>query len=188
MEDLWAFNDEGLARAIYACDIPVISAVGHETDTTLCDFVSDLRAPTPSAAAELAVPNRADLLDNVHTLYRKGLTVLNTQLSMSANDTEKIASLVAAHSPLDELEKDIELVDSYAVRAEKSANSSYVQCESSAKELFARVETLNPVAVLNRGFAYITKDDHNISSVKDVRKDDLLDIRLKDGTITAQVK
>lgn len=188
MEDLWAFNDEGLARAIYACEIPVISAVGHETDTTLCDFVSDLRAPTPSAAAELAVPNRLDLLENVQSMLRQGVTAVNAQLSLLENDTEKISSIVLALSPLDELDKDIELVENYAIRAKSAAENLYRHSESSAKELFTTVEALNPVAVLNRGFAYITKGDSNISSIKDVSSGDLLDITLKDGNFKAQVQ
>ena len=188
MEDLWAFNDEGLARAIYACEIPVISAVGHETDTTLCDFVSDLRAPTPSAAAELAVPNRLDLLENVQTLFRQGVTAVNTLFSLQENDMEKITSVVTAHSPLDELEKDSELLESFAIRAKSAAENKLQHAEASAKDLFTTVEALNPVAVLNRGFAYITKEDNNISSVKDVESGDLLDITLKDGKIAAQVQ
>lgn len=188
MEDLWAFNDEGLARAIYACEIPIISAVGHETDTTLCDFVSDLRAPTPSAAAELAVPNRVDLLENVQTMLRQSVAAVNTQLSLKQNDTEKLSSLTLAHSPLDELKKDTELVNAYTVRAKNAAENCLNRNEASAKEMFSGVEALNPVAVLNRGFAYITKSDNTVSSVKDAERGDILDIMLKDGNITAQVQ
>jgi len=188
IEDLWAFNDENLAYSVYASNIPIISAVGHETDTTLCDFVSDLRAPTPSAAAELAVPNRLDLLENVQTLFRQGVTAVNTLFSLQENDMEKITSVVTAHSPLDELEKDTELLESYAIRAKSAAENKLQHAEASAKDLFTTVEALNPVAVLNRGFAYITKEDNNISSVKDVESGDLLDITLKDGKIAAQVQ
>ena len=187
MEDLWAFNDEELARAIYRCRVPIISAVGHETDTTLCDFVSDLRAPTPSAAAELAVPNRVDLLENVQNLFRQSIAAVNTQFDLKRNDIDRLSEITAAHSPLNEVEKDIELINSFSVRASNAADHSLNSAVSEAKELFAKVEALNPVAVLNRGFAYITHDDHNVSSVEDVKSGDALDITLKDGSITAVV-
>ena len=188
MEDLWAFNDEELARAIYRCRVPIISAVGHETDTTLCDFVSDLRAPTPSASAELAVPNRVDLLENVQNLFRQSIAAVNTQFDLKRNDMDRLYEITAAHSPLNEVEKDIELINSFAVRASNAADHSLNSAVSEAKELFAKVEALNPVAVLNRGFAYVTHDDHNVSSVEDVNSGDALDITLKDGSITAVVE
>lgn len=187
MEDLWAFNDEGLARTIYDCEIPVISAVGHETDTTICDFVSDLRAPTPSAAAELAVPNRADLYENVQNLLRQGIAAVNNRLAIMENEADKLAQLTAAHSPLSETEKNIELVDSLAVRARSAAEHGMHAAQASAAELFTKVETLNPVAVLSRGFAYITHEDQNIGSVKDVKSGDRLNVTLKDGSFSATV-
>ena len=188
MEDLWAFNDEGLARAIYQCKTPIISAVGHETDTTLCDFVSDLRAPTPSAAAELAVPNKADLLENVQVLLRQAVSITEKQLEICYSDAEKLSELVAAHSPLDTINKNIELVDAFADRASTTANHFYDTVLARSNELFTKVEALNPVAVLNRGFAYITHGDNNVSSVKDVKSGDSIDITLKDGGFSATVQ
>ena len=188
MEDLWAFNDEGLARTIYPCKTPIISAVGHETDTTLCDFVSDLRAPTPSAAAELAVPNKADLLENVQVLLRQAVSITEKQLEICYSDAEKLSELVAAHSPLDTINKNIELVDAFADRALTTANHFYDTVLARSNELFTKVEALNPVAVLNRGFAYITHGDNNVSSVKDVKSGDSIDITLKDGGFSATVQ
>ena len=188
MEDLWAFNDEGLARAIYHCTVPVISAVGHETDTTLCDFVSDLRAPTPSAAAELAVPNRYDLMENVQNLFRQGIAAVNKQFELKLAEIDKLSQITSAHSPLDEVEKDLELIDSFAVRASNAASHSYDAAQARAGELFTKVEALNPVAVLNRGFSYITHNGNNVSSAADVKSGDLLDITVKDGNIKAKVQ
>lgn len=187
MEDLWAFNDEGLARAIYACETPVISAVGHETDTTICDFVSDLRAPTPSAAAELAVPNKDDLNEAVSSLFRQGSSAMNSRLSLLQRENERITELVLAKSPLPAVESYEELVESLSARAENAVKSCMNSVSASAQELFTKAEALNPLAVLNRGFAYATADGRNISSVNDTKSGDILDIRLKDGSIRAEV-
>lgn len=188
MEDLWAFNDEGLARAIYNCSVPIISAVGHETDITICDFVSDLRAPTPSAAAELAVPNGTELIDGAVASVRHAYHALQTRLATLNDEADKYARLIEAHSPLPMLENAQQLISSLAVRAYQSANGRFDTVLAQAQETFAKVETLSPVSVLNRGFSYIMKDKTNVSSVNDVKKGDLIDITLKDGTISAEVR
>ena len=187
MEDLWAFNDEGLARAIYACEVPVISAVGHETDVTICDFVSDLRAPTPSAAAELAVPNRVDLMEGVYALFRQGEAALNTHISNLSADADKITELLPALSPIPRVESSIELVDAMYTAATQAVNHNIDTAAASAQELFAKVEALNPVAVLNRGFSYVMSGDRNVRSIEDVTPGDFLDITVSDGKITAIV-
>ena len=187
MEDLWAFNAEGLARAIFDCEVPVISAVGHETDTTLCDFVSDLRAPTPSAAAELAVPDKADLLEGVYASFRQGENALNSKLALLDSEKDKLAELLLARSPLPKIENSIELVDSLSIRAQNAAVNAYNTTAASAQELFVKVEALNPVAVLNRGYSYIMNGEVNVRSVEDVTPGDFLEITLADGKITAIV-
>ena len=187
MEDLWAFNDEGLARAIYDCEVPVISAVGHETDTTICDFVSDLRAPTPSAAAELAVPNRADIMENIRALYHQGASAFNGKIALLQGDTDKLSQLVAARSPLPIIERDTELLASFEKRSQNAIDNRYTTAVSHSQELFSKAEALNPLAVLNRGFAYVMSKEKNVSSVNDVKTGDTLDITLKDGEIEAQV-
>lgn len=187
MEDLWAFNDEGLARAIYACEVPVISAVGHETDTTLCDFVSDLRAPTPSAAAELAVPNRVDLLETAYALFRQGQAALSARASSLSAELDKTSQLLAARSPMPRVESGMELTDSLYTRAERAIGHTFDRHLSKARELFSKVEALNPVAVLNRGFASVMNGDRRVRSVEDVVPGDFLDITLCDGRITAVV-
>lgn len=187
IEDLWAFNDENLAYAIYASNIPVISAVGHETDFTICDFVSDLRAPTPSAAAELAVPDREELLayynsqrqyinsliDNRLSFYNKKLSDIRT--AMSVNSPEKRIGLLS--SKLDNLSK----------RAQLSINDTFNLKSDSVKKLGAKLETLNPVSVLNRGYAIAQKDSTNINSVKELKIDDEIKLTLKDGTVKTKV-
>jgi exodeoxyribonuclease VII large subunit len=187
MEDLWAFNDEGLARAIYACEVPVVSAVGHETDVTLCDFVSDLRAPTPSAAAELVVPNRDDLLESVFSVFREGKAAMSTRFDAIDAEHQRTKDLILARSPISKIEAAAELSESLSVRVEQAAAHRLSETSASARELFAKVELLNPVAVLNRGFAYIMSGDENVRSVEDVAVGDFLDITVSDGHITAVV-
>ena len=187
MEDLWAFNDEGLAHAIYDCRIPVISAVGHETDVTICDFVADLRAPTPSAAAELAVPNGRDLIDSAYAMIREAAASVNAKIALAQSDTDKMTQLVLARSPEPMMDNYIELVDSLYERAENAENNQLRITTASAQELFSKVEALSPVAVLNRGFARLMNGDADVTSVTDVKAGDDLKITLKDGDIHAVV-
>ncbi len=188
MEDLWAFNDEGLARAIYACRIPVISAVGHETDVTICDFVSDLRAPTPSAAAELAVPDQKELSDNMLSMLRKAQSTLSAKLNMLSSDTEKLRQLVEARSPQVTIDRREEQLSALAVRLNRSADMRLQLANAAIQKMISKAEALSPLAVLNRGFARVTTgDDKNLSSVEDVNVGDSLLIHLKDGKLTAAV-
>lgn len=188
MEDLWAFNSEELARAIYDCEVPIVSAVGHETDTTLCDFVSDLRAPTPSAAAELVVPNRVDLMEAAYALLRQGESAVTARISMLSGEQEKMTELLLARSPLPRIESADELICSLSERADIAVRHTLDVTASDAKELFSKVEALNPIAVLNRGFSYIMSGEQNVRSVHDVKSGDALDITLSDGHIIAIVE
>jgi len=187
MEDLWAFNDEGLARAIYDCGIPIISAVGHETDTTICDFVSDLRAPTPSAAAELAVPDRIELSQTIVAEYKRGIASLQGKIELRQKEIDHYTQLTAARSPLPTVEKDIQLLDQLSVRASRAVENTFRNTAARSSELFARVETLNPAAVLNRGFAYLMKDGVNIRSAKELKSGDKVSVTMKDGSVNATI-
>lgn len=189
MEDLWAFNDEGLARAIYDCKIPVISAVGHETDVTICDFVSDLRAPTPSAAAELAVPDREELIDTMNTMYEKMFDITKTMIDVQTEDAEKVVKVLKAHAPRpEEAEQYQELFDALSDRFFNAAADQYQLFLTNTMELAAQLDALNPIAILNRGYARVTTaDDQNLLSVDNVNIGDPLTILLKDGSISATV-
>ena len=187
MEDLWCFNDELLARAIYACPIPVISAVGHETDFTICDFVSDLRAPTPSAAAELAVPDLNGLLmecasfsDRLYGAYRRRLDAERGRLRM----------LLSARNFTDpghffDSEKQAAALLGQRLQA---AGERYLNGQ---KMLLSRnitaLESLNPLSVLLRGYAAVSAGDRIIGSVKDVAVDQRIDITMADGVLNCRV-
>lgn len=187
MEDLWAFNSEGLVRAIYDCDIPVISAVGHETDFTLCDFVSDLRAPTPSAAAELAVPNRVDLLERVYASFRQGEAALEHRIEVLTGEKDKLTEVLLARSPMPKIDSGIEIIDSLSARADIAVQHTVDSTSAAAQELTAKLEALSPTTVLKRGFSYIMSGDINVRSTEDVKAGDFLEITLSDGKITALV-
>ena len=187
IEDLWAFNDENLAYAIYASNIPVISAVGHETDFTICDFVSDLRAPTPSAAAELAVPDREELLAYYNSQRQYINSLIDNKLSFCNKKLSDIRTAMSVNSP----EKRIGLLssklDNVSKRAQLSINDTYNLKSDSVKKLGAKLETLNPVSVLNRGYAIAQKDRKNINSVKELIINDEIKLTLKDGTVKTKV-
>ena len=118
---------------------------------------------------------------------RQGFNTVNAQLSLKRIDFDKLAEIVFLHSPVSQIDTNLELVETYAVRAANAAARSMESVSANAKELFAKVEALNPAAVLNRGFAYVTHDDNNVDSVKDVQRGDHLNITLKDGSIQATV-
>ena len=188
MEDLWAFNDEDLARAIYDCEIPVISAVGHETDFTICDFVSDLRAPTPSAAAELAVPDSADLNAVIDSALYKVRSSLYNRMTLLRQQYDRSSKLIEAYSPLEEVNKQRKFIDALSDRAKYLAESRLSTAQAAAGELIAKAQALDPLAVLNRGFSYVVKDDHPAVSVNDIKSGDMVDIVFKDGRVKAEIK
>ncbi len=188
MEDLWAFNDEYLARAIYDCEIPVISAVGHETDFTICDFVSDLRAPTPSAAAELAVPDSADLNAVIDSALYKVRSSLYNRMTLLRQQYDRSSKLIEAYSPFEEVNKQRKFIDALSDRAKYLAESRLSTAQAAAGELIAKAQALDPLAVLNRGFSYVVKDDHPAVSVNDIKSGDMVDIIFKDGRVKAEIK
>ena len=184
-EDLWAFNDETLARTIAACPIPVISAVGHESDFTICDFVADCRAPTPSAAAELAVPDRGELISALQsTRVRMGQLVTGA-LQRHRKDLERLSGSTLFRRP--EL-----LLDSFRMRlGEREArldgavNRTIEQSRYALSQQTARLQALSPLAVLSRGYAAVSRDGAGISSAGQICKGDLLTLRFADGQVRA---
>ena len=187
IEDLWAFNDENLARAIFKSKIPVISAVGHETDFTICDFVSDLRAPTPSAAAELAVPDKQELLQYYDSQKQYLSTLIDSRISDYKNSLSQSASTLSSLSPQNKL-RNIE--SELAINTHRLTSLSNQIFENKKQEislLASRLESLNPVSILKRGYSVVTKDDKTVTSVKDVKAGDTLAIDVTDGRIISRV-
>lgn len=189
MEDLWAFNDEELARAIYKCKTPVISAVGHETDFTICDFVSDLRAPTPSAAAELAVPDSSELLLSLSSHRQYIDSIVDKRLLDAKKSLDNNTRFLAAYSPallVDDYQKSI---DNLIQRLVNAGNIVVDNCSKNLQKTGSKLSVLNPVAVLMRGYSFVTDSDNKtVSSVNDVNSGDTVNLRVKDGDITAVIK
>lgn len=187
IEDLWAFNDENLARAIFKSKIPVISAVGHETDFTICDFVSDLRAPTPSAAAELAVPDKQELLQYYDSQKQYLSSLIDSRINDYKYSFSQSASALSSLSPQNKL-KNIE--SELAINTHRLTSLSNQIFENKKQEislLASRLESLNPVSILKRGYSVVTKDDKTVTSVKDVKAGDTLAIDVTDGRIISGV-
>ena len=184
IEDLWAFNEEIVARAIFNSKIPIISAVGHETDFTIADFVADLRAPTPSAAAEIAVPSVAELAAAIETDKSR---LMQAQISRLKNLQLKINSL-KLKTPQEIINDNSQRLDNLTHRMENSFKLTLMQKKKLLGEQSGKLNALSPLNTLSRGYAIPVKEDGTvIRSVGDTKKGDEFTLKLKDGDITAEV-
>ena len=189
MEDLWAFNDERVAWAIYESDIPVISAVGHEPDVTISDFVADLRAATPSNAAELAVPDMESLLQNLDEKSAAMSSSLLRQLKGARQHLNALAASPALQSPtgyLEQKEKSLELLKNRLISTQNRNISAkkqrYIQNIS-------KLDAMSPLKVLTRGYAMAeTEAGELVRSVRQVKSGDTLNIRFGDGAVSTTVR
>lgn len=187
IEDLWAFNDENLAYAIYNSHIPVISAVGHETDFTICDFVSDLRAPTPSAGAELAVPDRNEILQNLDAQRQYLSSLMDKKLIENNNIVSEMTTKLLSLSPDDKIAKLYNDLDFLSQKYENNSNRIFQNTANKIELLATKLESLNPVSTLKRGYSVVTNNDKTVTSVKDVKNGDTLAINVTDGKIISKV-
>lgn len=189
IEDLWEFNDEGLARAVYNSEIPVISAVGHETDFTICDFVADMRAPTPSAAAELAVPDANELQYALSALKNRMFLNVSSGIADRRSRLEYLTSKGTLKSPDEMLSNRSQRLDT----AFSKMLSSYENRIGGKKVEFISAATalskLDPMSVLMRGFAFVSdKSGKNVYSSQALAKGDKINVRFHDGSAVCEVK
>ncbi len=187
LEDLWPFNEEIVARAIYNSKIPIISAVGHETDFTIADFVADLRAPTPSAAAELANPN-IDELENKIKLYQNRYKLsLEKKLELMKASYEKVLASVAFKDPYKKIIDNYQIIDNIVKTMENSINKKYENSKTEFIEKVTKLDALSPLKTLTRGYCLVEENRHIVNSAKALKKDDEYNLRFFDGSKKVKV-
>ena len=188
IEDLWAFNDEQLARAIYECEIPVVSAVGHETDFTICDFVADVRASTPSAAAELvsSVTNE-NMLSDIYNFMNDIYYFMQRRIHNEYQRYERAANARALKNPDDIIKNRKIYFDMLATKLKNAYAKKLAQESSRFTQLTAKLDTLSPLKILSRGYSVTKKDGHIINSVSQVNPNDKIQVVLSDGSIECTV-
>ena len=187
LEDLWAFNEEIVARAVFKSRIPIISAVGHETDFTICDFVADLRAPTPSAAAELAVPDIREDIAFVQTVVYECEATLLQRVNDEKERLEMIKERLRYRSPSMLIDQKIQTVDTLMTSAllsvQRKLDSETARLSSTA----ARLDALSPLKVMARGYSIVTKDEKVVASSKALKKGDRITVGFSDGERKCEV-
>ena len=189
IEDLWAFNEEPVARAIFNCETSVISAVGHETDTTIADYVADLRAPTPSAAAELAVTDIRGILERMDQYRRRMNYSLQTQVQQAKTRLQSYQARWNYLNPVQRLEKQKNRLADAERRLQENMEA-VLQNKRHRLELYIRqMQGLSPLDKLNQGFSYVENQEQRpVTRIAQVQEGELLKIQVTDGTIEAEVK
>ena len=187
LEDLWAFNDEAVARAIVACPIPTIAGVGHEIDFTIADFVADVRAPTPSAAAELTTPDRLEIERLLHDYQITLADLARQHLSAARSQLQQQVWTLERHSPETRLNNDRQRIDRLTDRLQQKLQHRLSLQQERVKTLVARLETLNPQATLDRGYALVQKGERVVTEVGHVDSGDAITVKVSDGEFGATV-
>lgn len=210
IEDLWPFNEEIVARSIFSCDIPTISAVGHEIDFTIADFVADLRAPTPTGAAELAVPQKSDVENYLNQLKIRLNKAMQHKININKQKLEEIESRYIFQNPIAIYEAKELMFDSILDRLKFASKnlitikekkyitlmSSYIlkepqklidQKQNKYLQIISKLETLSPLKTIQRGYSLTKKDGKVITSTKELKKKDKIELTLTDGTVNAEI-
>lgn len=187
IEDLWPFNEEITARAIYNSKIPIVSAVGHETDFTIADFVADLRAPTPSAAAELAVPDIEEIKKKLETYNQRYKISLKKKIEFMKLRYQKSMSSKAFTDPTAKIKEQYINLDIIIKNLENLITNKVKDSKTKSIELISKLDTLSPLKTLTRGYSIVQKNGKTIKSVKELKTNDMLGIRFTDGEVKTKV-
>lgn len=188
LEDLWPFNEEIVAREIYNSELPVISSVGHETDFTIADFVADLRAPTPSAAAELAVPNIADVELKLNTYQNRFRQALRKKTELMRLRYEKCMNSRVFKDPLQKVNENYMLIDRFVKNMQNSIVTKYKDKKLEAIKLYSKLDALSPLKTLARGYSITEKEGKIVHKVSELKQGDRLTLRFEDGKVDAEVR
>lgn len=188
-EDLFGFNDENLAREIYNSNIPVVSAVGHETDFTICDFVSDLRAPTPSAAAELVYPEYSEIVNRILTDKKRTIIAIKNYIERRRQYVERLKAAKLEKVPLDKINRYRITIDNLISKSESTLKYKLERYRTRCIKSISKIDALSPLKTITRGYSVTEDMDGNvIRKVSDVKSNDEIKITLTDGKINAIVK
>jgi len=189
LEDLWPFNEEIVARAIYDSELPIISAVGHETDFTIADFVADLRAPTPSAAAELAVANIEDVRETLKLYNNRYKVALKKKIELMRLSYEKCMARPAYKNPTQKINEQYMVIDMKVKALQNSMMLKLKEAKTSFVKETAKLDSLSPLKTLTRGYSIVTKQESGkvIKSVNDLNSGEKVNLRLSDGQKTATI-
>lgn len=187
LEDLWPFNEEIVARAIYESELPIISAVGHETDFTIADFVADLRAPTPSAAAELAVPDVYELKQKILNYQNRYRQALKKKIEVMKLRFESVMKSRVFTDPLRKIIDNSTILDNYMIRLENSVEKIQKERRNNYAELITKLDTLSPLKTLSRGYNLAEKDGKIVKSVYQLEKDEVVKLKFIDGNRDVKV-
>lgn len=189
LEDLWPFNEEIVARAIYKSELPIISAVGHETDFTIADFVADLRAPTPSAAAELAVANVEDIKQTLYVYNNRYKVALKKKIELMRLVYEKCMTRQAFKNPTQKINEQYLIIDTKMKKLENIINLKLKEANNNFIKQVSRIDSLSPLKTLTRGYSIVSNSENGkiIKSINDINKNDNINIRLSDGEVKATI-
>ena len=189
LEDIWPFNEEIVARAIYDSELPIISAVGHETDFTIADFVADLRAPTPSAAAELAVANIEDVRETLKLYNNRYKVALKKKIELMRLSYEKCMARPAYKNPTQKINEQYMVIDMKVKALQNSMMLKLKEAKTSFVKETAKLDSLSPLKTLTRGYSIVTKQESGkvIKSVDDLNSGEKVNLRLSDGQKTATI-
>ena len=187
LEDLWPFNEEVVARAIYNSKLPVISAVGHETDFTIADFVADLRAPTPSAAAELAVPKIEDIEEKINTYKARYKNALTKKLELMKLRYQKCIEGRAFKAPMQKVNEQYMLLDRVVKKMEYVITNKIKDNKTRMIKNIAKLDTLSPLKTLTRGYVVAEHDGKIVNSSKILKQGDKIKLTFSDGNTNAQI-
>ncbi len=189
LEELWAFNEEILARSIFDSKIPIVSAVGHETDFTIADFVADLRCPTPSAAAEMTIPNKANLINNLNLLNSKLVRAMRRNIELKAENLNSLRKSLQYYSPENKINQYFQYIDESINRINSQINHQWQLWEERIKKETQRLDSLNPWAVIDRGYSICRKlpDLEIIKKLEQVEIGDGVEVIISDGKIFGNI-
>ncbi len=189
LEDLWAFNEEVVARAIFASEIPVVSAIGHEIDYTISDFVADLRAPTPSAAAELVVPDARDILNGISFLKNRCVVAVNSKLNDARISVDRVQHRYAFRRPMDALLQKKQRVDDLYHIVQLNTQRTLSTIHEKIQLCHARIQSAHPKHILNRGYAIVqSQSGAVVKNVSQLEPEDEIVVSLSTGSLTSVVR